>query len=73
MTQSCIICMGSRRVKVGVSFPPNRTIAFKVEYDPCPGCTPPPHSYHAKLTAQRLQEMHTARAALNTGREPSHE
>ena len=60
VTQSCIICTGSGRVKVGVSFPPKSTIAVKVEYDPCPGCTPPPHTYHAKLVAKRLQEMRAA-------------
>ena len=53
----CTICMGHGRVMVGMSFPPNSTIAVKAEYDPCPGCTPPPHTFHAKRTAQILAEI----------------
>lgn len=63
MEPSCIICLGKGRVLVGMSFPPKKTVAVKYEYDPCPGCTPPPHSYHALLVAKTLQEMHTARSA----------
>jgi hypothetical protein len=47
---------------VGMSFPPKSTIAVKYEYDPCPGCTPPPHTFHAKRTAQILRETREARA-----------
>ena len=61
MTPSCIICMGKGRVLVGMSYPPKKTVAVKYEYDPCPGCTAPPHTFHARRTAQILQEMHTAR------------
>ncbi len=69
MTQSkdCQICMGTKRVKVGMSFPPNRTIDFKVEYDPCPNCTPGPHSYHALIVAQRLADA-DARAIFDGGK-----
>ena len=56
-SNDCEICMGRKQVKVGISFPPHQTIGFKVEYDPCPGCTPPPHTFHAKRTAQILKEM----------------
>lgn len=52
----CDICMGRRMVMVGMTFPPNKTIAVKYEYDFCPGCTPPPHTFHAKRTAQILRE-----------------
>ncbi len=55
-SNDCEICMGRGRVMVGMSFPPKRTIAVHYEYDPCPGCTPPPHTFHAKRTAQILQE-----------------
>lgn len=51
---TCPICHGEKRVKVGVSFPPRKTIAFKVEYDLCPGCTPGPHTFHAKKVGQAL-------------------
>ena len=56
-SNDCTICIGRRVVKVGISFPPGQTIGFKVEYDPCPGCTPPPHTFHAKRTTQILKEM----------------
>ncbi len=52
----CEICMGRKRIAVGLSFPPRKTIGFKVEYDPCPGCTPPPHTFHANRQAQILME-----------------
>lgn len=55
-SNDCTICMGRKRVAVGLSFPPRQTIGFKVEYDPCPGCTPPPHTFHARRTAQILME-----------------
>ena len=66
-SNDCKICMGQRRVCVGISFPPKSTIAVKAEYDPCPGCTPGPHTFHAKRTAQRLQE--TRAKAAKGGRE----
>jgi len=61
-SNDCTICMGRRRVCVGISFPPKSTIAVKAEYDPCPGCTPPPHTFHAKRTAQILTETRAKRA-----------
>lgn len=63
MEPSCIICSGKGRVLVGMSYPPKKTISVKYEYDPCPGCTPPPHSYFAILAARTLREMHTARSS----------
>lgn len=54
---TCPVCHGERRVKVGVSFPPRKTIAVKVEYDPCPECTPGPHSFHARKVADILRAV----------------
>jgi hypothetical protein len=53
---TCEICMGRGTVMVGMTYPPGKTIAVKCEYDPCPGCTPPPHTFHARRTAQIRQE-----------------
>ena len=58
---NCPICLGRRKVAVGVSFPPRSTIGCKVEYDPCPDCTPPPHTFHARRTAQILREAREKR------------
>ena len=55
-TSDCLTCMGEGRLMVGMTYPPNKTIAVKFEYDPCPDCTPPPHTFHAKRTAQILKE-----------------
>ena len=52
----CDICHGSRRVMVGMSFPPKSTITVKCEYDPCPECTPPPHTFHARRMVQILRK-----------------
>ncbi len=60
---TCKTCMDSRRVMVGMSFPPKRTIKVVYEYDPCPDCTPGPHTFHAKRTAQILKEMRVRRIA----------
>lgn len=62
-SNDCTICMGRRKVCVGISFPPQSTIAVKAEYDPCPGCTPPPHTFHAKRTVRILQEIRARDAA----------
>lgn len=51
----CNICHGSRQVKVGWS--PINNIKIRVEYDPCPNCTPGPHSFHAKQTADHLRAL----------------
>ena len=66
-SNDCTTCMGRRRVCVGVSFPPKSTIAVTTEYDPCPGCTPPPHTFHAKRTAQILAETRARRVASKEG------
>ncbi len=57
----CDICMGKGRVLVGMSYPPGKTIEVKFEYDPCPNCTPLPHTFHAKRTAQILRETREQR------------
>ena len=54
---TCVVCNGARRVKVGLSFPPRSTISVKVEYDPCPDCTPGPHTFHAKKVAGILRSL----------------
>ena len=53
----CFICHGTRRVLVGMSFPPRKTIAVHFEYEPCPECTQGQHSFHARRQAQILREM----------------
>ena len=60
-SNDCTICRGRKRVAVALSSPPRQTIGFKVEYDPCPGCTPPPHTFHARRTAQILMETREQR------------
>jgi hypothetical protein len=50
--QLCDICHGERRLMVGMSFPPNKTIAVKFEYDPCPACQNGPHSFYAMRIAR---------------------
>lgn len=59
----CLICMGRGRVMVGMSYPPKSTVAVKCEYDPCPGCTPPPHTFHAMRTAKILRQTREIREA----------
>ena len=54
---ACLTCMGRGKVMVGMSYPPNKTLAVKAEYDPCPDCTPPPHTFHARRQAQILKEI----------------
>ncbi len=63
----CDICMGSRRVRVGWGFPPRKSIDARAEYDPCPGCTPPPDTFHARRTAQLLRETRARRQAVEGG------
>ncbi len=50
--EPCMVCHGSNRVMVGMSYPPGKTIAVKYEYDPCPACQPGPHSFYARRVAQ---------------------
>ena len=54
MTETCEICHGDGTLVVGWSQVPGSTYKVKWERDPCPGCTPPPHSFHAKLKASRV-------------------
>ena len=61
---ACNICHGSRQVKVGWSSVNN--IKIRVEYDPCPNCTPGPHSFHAKQTADHIRTLVEARNAHHT-------
>lgn len=65
--KNCATCHETRRVMVGMSFPPNKTIAVKYEYEPCPECMPGPHSFHAKRTAQILQETRERHVHRNQG------
>lgn len=51
----CNICHGLCQVKVGWS--PVNNIKIRVEYDPCPNCTPGPHSFHAKQTADHIRAL----------------
>lgn len=62
---TCRICRGSREVKVG--WYPVNNIKIKVEYDPCPECTPGPHSFHAKQTADHIRAI----SALTPSRHPA--
>jgi hypothetical protein len=54
---TCSICQGEKTVIVGWSQMPRSTYKVKWERDACPGCTPPPHSFHAKIIAQRRLEQ----------------
>lgn len=54
----CAICKGERRVAVGWSQVPRSTYKIKVEYDPCPRCTEPPHSFHAIKVAKQIDAIH---------------
>lgn len=60
-SNDCMTCMGRRKLLVGMSFPPKQTIGFKAEYEPCPDCTPGPHSFWAKRTAQIRKELRAKR------------
>jgi len=53
--EACNICHGERQVKVG--WHPVNNIKIRVEYDPCPNCTPGPHTFHAKQTADHIRAM----------------
>lgn len=59
--KACPICKGDARIKVG--WYPVNNIKIKVEYDQCPECQPPPHSFYAKQTADHI------RALIAEGRE----
>ena len=52
---ACPICKGDALVKVG--WHPVNNIKIKVEYDPCPECQPPPHSFHSKQAADQIRNI----------------
>jgi hypothetical protein len=60
----CMICMGRGRIMVGMSFPPNKTIAVKYEYEPCPACKLGPHSFYARRRMQMIKDGNERRATL---------
>jgi hypothetical protein len=64
MSANCSICHDTKQVKVGWSPAPRSRYALKVEYDRCPACTPPPHTFHAKQVMQQIKELHDDLAAL---------
>lgn len=66
-SSGCLICMGKKRVLVGLSYPPKSTIGVKGEYEPCPSCQPGPHSFYAQRTMQILIETRAKRLALTDG------
>ena len=53
----CQTCDGHGKLKVGWSAVPTSTTKIRVEYDPCPTCTPPPHTFHAKKVAQQIADI----------------
>ncbi len=55
--EACEICHGSREVKVGWHPVVGSTYKIKVDYDPCPNCTPGPHSFYAKQTADHIRAL----------------
>ena len=57
MSANCSICHDTKQVKVGWSPAPRSRYALKVEYDRCPACTPPPHTFHAKQVMQQMNEL----------------
>lgn len=57
MSANCSICHDAKQVKVGWSPAPRSRYALKVEYDPCPACTLPPHTSHAKQVMQQMNEL----------------
>ena len=57
----CLTCMGEKRLLTGMSFPPNKTIAVKYEYEPCPDCTLGPHGFYARRMARIKNEWRMKR------------
>jgi len=55
MSTACSICHDTKQVKVGWS--PRGTYGVRIEYDPCPACTSPPHTFHAKQVMQQINEL----------------
>jgi hypothetical protein len=56
-SNDCTVCMGRKRLLTGMSFPPNKTIGVKYEYEPCPNCQPGPHGFFARRKMQILIEL----------------
>lgn len=54
----CPICKGSGNVAVGWTPVAKSTVAIRVERDPCPGCTPPPHTFLANKIAVQIRAIH---------------
>jgi hypothetical protein len=55
----CHICKDEKTLIVGWSqhpIWPNAKVRW--EHDPCPECTPGPHSFHAKRKAAEIAAMH---------------
>lgn len=51
---ACLVCMGRKKILTGMSFPPNKTIAVKWEYEACPKCQPGPHGFYARRRMQMI-------------------
>ena len=51
---TCKICHGEKRVAVGWSQDLRKISGIRVEYDPCPRCTAPPHTFYAKKIADQI-------------------
>jgi len=60
---TCQTCNGERRLKVGWSQAPRSTYKIRVEYDPCPRCTKPPHTFHAKKIAAQIDDLRNRKAS----------
>lgn len=41
-------------ILTGMSFPPNKTIDVKWEYETCPKCQPGPHGFYARRRMQMI-------------------
>ena len=54
---TCKICHGEKRVAVGWSQDLRKISGIRVEYDPCPRCTAPPHTFYAKKVAERIDAI----------------
>jgi hypothetical protein len=50
----CLVCMGRKKILTGMSFPPNKTIDVKWEYEACPQCQPGPHGFYARRRMQLI-------------------
>jgi len=50
----CLVCMGRKKILTGMSFPPNKTIDVKWEYEACPKCQPGPHGFYARRRMQMI-------------------